>query len=98
MVKKTVDSEAVRTDKETAEISTVAERDPVPEVEVAKAPTLEDDKKAAKEVSQGESAEELLAQAVGYLGKDSPEKFVGSPEREDDLKARIEAYFTLKGK
>lgn len=98
MVKKTVDSEAVRTDKETAEISTVAEREPVPAVPEVKAPTLEDDKKAAKEIYKGESAEELLAQAVGYLGKDSPEKFVGSPEREDDLKARIEAYFTLKAK
>lgn len=91
-------SEAERTDAETAEAGKVAKREPNVEAELPKAPSLADEKKAAEEVATGESAEQLLEKALPYIGGGTPESFVGNPERWKQVKAEVEAYFTLKGK
>lgn len=58
--------------------------------------TEEKEIEAAKEVDEGESAEQLLEQALPYVGGGTPESFVGSPERWKTVKAKIEAFFALK--
>lgn len=93
-----VQSEAERSDAETAQQGVVEKREVNVEAVVPKAPTVADKKKEAKEVDEGETAEELLEQALPYVGGGTPESFVGNPERWKNVKAKIEAYFTLKGK
>jgi len=63
-----------------------------------KAETVEGQKARAKEVSQGESAEELLAQAQNYVKLGGYVDYSGSPEATTNLRERIDAYFVLKAK
>ena len=57
--------------------------------------TVEGQKEYAKQVDQGESARELLEQAVPYIKGGSDQDYAGSPERWKNLKERIEAYLVL---
>lgn len=65
---------------------------------VAKPDTVEDKKERAKEVDQGESAEQLLEQARPYVKLGGFVDYSGSPEAVTKLAERIDAYFVLKAK
>lgn len=60
--------------------------------------TVEGQKQKAREVDQGESARELLEQALPYVGNAGFKDYSGSPDYALKLRERIEAYLLLNQK
>jgi hypothetical protein len=72
-----------------------ASKQEAPEVTSFEGATIEGRKQYAKTVDQGESARQLLEQALPYVSQTGFKDYSGSPDYVNNLRDRIQAYLEL---